>query len=101
VHTFQILLVLAIAKAMAPPLAPPKGFKFRKFFSRADSHAASTSQVPPPIVVVPDMDDGSVQPATPVGEKKNHMRRVVNSRSFGCLFFLGQSLSTRMGRSPK
>jgi hypothetical protein len=70
VHIFQILIVLAIAIAMAPPLAPPKGFKFRKFFSRSDPNIASTSQVPPSIVVVPPTDDDSVQPVTPLGERK-------------------------------
>jgi hypothetical protein len=55
---------------MAPPLAPPKEFKFRKFFSRADPNIASTSQVPPSIVVVPPIGDDSLQPATPLGDKK-------------------------------
>jgi hypothetical protein len=69
VHTFQIFIwVLAIAIAMAPPLALPKGFKFRRFFSRPNPNAASTSQVPPSIVVVPPIDDAGVQPATPLGD---------------------------------
>jgi len=83
VHTFLFFIVLAIAIAMAPPLAPPKGFKFRKFFSRPDPNIASTSQVPPSIVVVPPIGDDSLQPATPLGDKKKSYEK---SRQFQVLW---------------
>lgn len=46
-------ILLAIFVTIAPPLVPPKGFKFYRFFSRVDPNIASTSQTPPSDVVVP------------------------------------------------
>ena len=72
---FVIFFVLArgVAITMAPSLAPPKGFKFRRFFSRPDPNGASSSHVPPSDVDIPTLGDGDVQPTTPLVESSVKM----------------------------
>lgn len=76
-----IATTIAILVGIAMTLAPPKGFKFRRFFSRIDPYATNSSQVPPVDIVVPTLE-GSVQPTTPIGESRYKKKSYKNNRRF-------------------
>ena len=64
-----ITIAMAILVAMASNLAPPKGFKFHRFFSIPNSNIANINQMPPVDIVVSSTLEDSVQPITFIDEK--------------------------------
>jgi hypothetical protein len=73
-----IAITIAILVGIALTLAPPKGFKFRRFFSRIGPNATNNSQVPPINIVVPTLV-GSVQPTNPIGESSDKKKSYENN----------------------
>jgi hypothetical protein len=71
---------------MAPPLAPPKGFKFRRFFSRPQIDVASSSQFPPTDIVIPNTQPGGIENPTPVGDNTPKRKSYEKNRQFQLLW---------------
>lgn len=60
-------LVIVVAMLMAPPLVPPKGFRFCRFFFQPKPNVVSSREIPSNVVVPSNVEE-SLQPSTPIGE---------------------------------
>ena len=67
---------------MAPPLAVPKGFKFKRFFSRSQADTPSSSANPPPPANVPPSGDGIEGSDTPIEIMRKKRQAYERSRQF-------------------